>query len=186
MINKANFMITNYLKSKGVALIVFLTIWGLAIFSLKQNLDILVYPIVSVGLAFEVLTTKHKLKVFTLIMILGILGWLLQSFESYIGTLIIKDSYPFAPIWLILLWALFMSSTLRTMPFVFKNIPVCFIFGCYALPGTYYFVSKIGIAKIQAPIWKSLALNSLISGVIFLITYFLIKFYFYKKGDLYV
>lgn len=196
MIKKANFISSNiksgnvivssYVKSKGVALVVFMTIWTLVIISLKQDYDLLVYPIISIGIAFEVLTTKNRLKVFVLVMCLGVLGWLFQSIESYMGTLIIRGSEPFAPLWLILLWALFMSSTLRTMPFVFKNIPVCFIFGCYSLPGTYYFVSKIGIAKIQEPIWKSLTIDALISGIIFLITYFLLKFYFYKKGDLYV
>lgn len=186
MFKKENFLNTNFIKSKGVALIVFLTVWSLSIYALTLDLDYLVYPIVFLGIAYEVLTTKNKSKVLILMLLLGILGWALQSLEAYYGTLIIKNSYPLAPIWLIPLWAIFMSSTLRTMPFVFNNIFVCFAFGCYALPGTYYFISKLGLAVIQKPIWISLTLNSLISGLVFIITYFLLKFYFYKKGNLYV
>ncbi len=186
MITKENFIGKISLKSKGLALIVFLTVWTLAIICLKNNYDNLVYPIVFIGLCYEVLTTREKIKVFLLITILGLLGWLFQSGEAYLGTLIIKNSQPMAPLWLIPLWALFMSSTLRTMPFVFNNIFVCFAFGCYALPGTYYFISKMGLAEIKSPIWQSLILDALISGVIFLITYFLLKTYFYKKGNLYI
>jgi hypothetical protein len=174
------------IKSKSLALVVFLTVWALSILALYHNYDLLVYPIVIVGLIYEIFTTKQPLKVLVLITTLGFLGWLFQSFEAYLGTLVIKDSAPFAPIWLGFLWALFMSSTLRTMPFVFNNIFICFLIGCYSLPGTYLFISKIGLAKIKTPLWQSLALDSIISGVIFLITYFLLKIYFYKKGNLYV
>lgn len=174
------------IKSKSVALVVFLTVWTLSILALYHNYDFLVYPIVIAGLIYEILTTKQPFKVLILISLLGFLGWLFQSFEAYMGTIVVKGSAPFAPIWLGFLWALFMSSTLRTMPFVFNNIIICFLIGCYSLPGTYLFISKLGLAQIKSPVWQSLVLDSLISGVIFLITYFLLKIYFYKKGSLYV
>jgi hypothetical protein len=175
-----------FLYSKIFALIFFLSVWALAVFSLYKGYESLVYPIVILGLIYEVFTTSSPLKVFLLISILGFLGWLLESCEAYFGTVVMFNYTTFAPLWLGLLWALFMSSTLRTMPFVFKNIWFCFVFGCYSLPGTYFFISKLGIAHIKEPLWISLTINSLISGFIFLITFYLLKIYFYKNGDLYV
>lgn len=174
------------IRSKSVALIVFLTAWALTLLCLIYDYDGLAYLTIFLGLAYEVLTTKQRVKTFWLIFILGIIGWTFQSFEAYLGTLVIKGSTAHAPFWLLPLWSLFMSSTLRTMPFVFKNAYVSFIFGCYALPGTYYFISKLGLAVIAKPIYNSLALDAFLSGIVFLITYFLLSHYFYKNGSLYV
>lgn len=171
------------LKSKLFAISFFLLIWSLTVICLKYNLELLTYPIVLIGLGYEILTSEKKLKVLSLLTILGALGWCMQSFEAYMGTLIIFGSKPLAPLWLALLWAVFMSSTLRTMPFAFKNIYVSFIFGCYALPGTYFFIAKLGLAEIRSPIWQSLALDAVLSGIVFVITYLLLKFHFQKQGQ---
>ncbi len=173
-------------RSKYMALAVFLLAWVLVVYCLSNNQVYLVYPIIIVALAYEILTVRQRLKTFILLLIVGLLGWTLQSVEARLGTLIITNSIMFAPPWLGFLWSLFMSSTLRTMPFVFKNLITSFLFGCYALPGSYFFISKIGLAEIKSPIWQSLLLDSLISGFIFVITYYLLKSYFYKKGSLYV
>jgi hypothetical protein len=179
-------MILKVFKSKPFAIGFFLFIWTLTVLSLKNNYEILVYPIISIGILYEVLTSKQKYKVTILLILLGLMGWTLQSLEAYLGTLIIFGSEPLAPPWLALLWALFMSSTLRTMSFAFKNIYTSFLFGCYALPGTYFFISKLGLATIKAPIWQSLLLDALLSGFIFAITYLLLHHFFQKKGQLYV
>lgn len=173
-------------KSKKIALIVFLVTWTLTVLCLYYGYEALTYPILILGISYEVLTTKKPLKTLSLILIIGTFGWVFQSLESYMGTLIIYKSQPFAPLWLLLLWSLFMSSTLRTMPFVFKNIYITFLFGCYALPGTYFFISKLGLAELSEPLWKSLALDSLISAIVFTLTYLLINKVFYKEGSLYV
>lgn len=179
-------MILKVFKSKTFAIGFFLFIWTLTVLSLKSDYEILVYPVIFIGLLYEVLTSKQKYKVALLLVLLGLLGWTLQSVESYLGTLIIFEHEPLAPPWLALLWALFMSSTLRTMSFAFKNIYTSFLFGCYALPGTYFFISKLGLATIKSPIWQSLLLDALLSGFIFVITYLLLKHFFQKKGQLYV
>lgn len=174
------------LRSKTFALAAFLSIWALAVYCLKLDLEILVYPVVLLGLIYEIMTSEQKVKVAILLVILGALGWVMQSLEVYMGTLIIFNWTVCAPPWLFLLWGFFMSSTLRTMPFTFRNIYISFLFGCYATPGTYLFISTLGLAELKEPIWLSLIVNSLISGSLFAITYLLLKFYFLKKGPLYV
>lgn len=160
---------------------VFLLAWALMLIFLYLKLDPFVYLVLGLGCVFRLYTWKFHKRAILFMFAVGLFGWGIESLESYFGVLSVSYSPPKPqPLWMILLWAYFVAVTFDQFKSFVDRYWKSFLYGIYSLPGSYYFVSKLGIAEIGVSTPMFFLINGTVGGLVLVFSHFV---YYSLKVD---
>ena len=157
---------------KWVPTVLFLAVWFVVVFLLCKGFSKFVYIPLSLGLLYQAKLWSYKKEAFCFFVTLGFMAWGLESVESYFGYLRIMNSHP-QPIWVAFLWAYFSAFTFTSFNFFVDRYIKAFLYGAYSLPGSYYLVSRLGLAEISDSLILFFIVNGTVGGLILMFAHFL-------------
>jgi len=151
---------------------VFLILWGLMVTFLYYDLEPLVYFVLGAGCLIQLKSWSFKLNAVVFMSAVGLFGWSIESIESHYGLVRLMGSNP-QPLWLAFLWAYYASLSFDLFINFVNRYWKAFLYGVYSLPGSYYFVSKLGLAEINGSLVKFFLINGTVGGLVLLFSCFL-------------
>jgi|GEM_PF-5942662 len=160
------------LLHKWMPSLIFLSIWALVVFLLFKGFSVFVYIPLFIGLLYQAKIWSFKKEAFYFFLAVGAVGWGLESVESYFGYLKIMGAHP-QPLWIALLWAYFSAFTFTSFSFFVDTYIKAFFYGAYSLPGSYYLVSKFGLAELSDSLTLFFFVNGTVGGLVLMFAHFL-------------
>ena len=95
----------------------------------------------------------------------GLFGWFVESIESYFEILKVLSKHP-QPLWLVLLWAYYVSVTFDMFTKYVNRYWKAFLYGASSLPGTYYLVARLDIVEIGPSAPMFFLINGTVGGLV--------------------
>ena len=157
---------------KWTPTVLFLAVWSVVVFLLYKDLSEFVYLPLSLGLLYQAKLWSFKKEAFYFFIAVGFMAWGLESVESYFGYLKIMNAHP-QPIWIAFLWAYFSAFTFTSFSFFVDGYIKAFLYGAYSLPGTYYLVSRLGLAEISDSLILFFIVNGTVGGLVLMFAHVL-------------
>jgi hypothetical protein len=152
--------------------LIFLAVWSLVVFLLSKDFSLFVYIPLSLGLLYQAKLWSFKKETFYFFLAVGLVGWSLESVESYFGYLKIMNSHP-QPLWIVFLWAYFSSYTFTCFSFFVDRYAKAFLYGAYSLPGSYFLVSKLGLAELSDSLTLFFIVNGTVGGLVLMFAHYM-------------
>lgn len=162
-----------------ISMSVFLTLWGLMIGALYYSYEPYVYIVLGLGCLFQLSRWGFHKRALFFMLLVGLFGWSLESLESHFEVLKVMGSHP-QPLWLGLLWAYYVPLSFDLFNSFVNRYWKAFLYGVYSLPGSYYFVSKLGLVEICDSLVLFFLINGTVGGLVLVFSH---SMYYSLKVD---